>query len=63
MKVVVDFRRCEKAGECYYNHPRIFKRNDNGYPIIAVHEIDEDLLAEAREAIDVCPTQSISLQE
>jgi ferredoxin len=64
MKVKVDFKRCEKAGECYYNHPRVFERNDNGYPIIAVHEMaDEDLLAEVREAIEVCPTQAISLQD
>jgi ferredoxin len=64
MKVKVDFKLCEKAGECYYNHPRIFTRNENGYPTIAVREIDdEDLLMEAREAIQVCPAQAISLQE
>jgi len=64
MKVRVDFKRCEKAGECYYNHPRAFKRNENGYPIVAVHDVsDEDLLLEVREAIEVCPTQAISLTD
>jgi ferredoxin len=64
MKVKVDFKRCEKAGECYYNHPRVFERSENGYPIIAVHEVsDEDLLIEVREAIEVCPTQAISVVE
>jgi ferredoxin len=61
-RLVVDFRKCEKSGECYYNHPRLFGRNDNGFPIVAACEIvEDDLRREALEAIAVCPAQAISI--
>jgi ferredoxin len=64
MKLVVDFRKCEKAGECYYNHPRLFDRGETGFPVLRVRElVDESLLHEAREAVEVCPAGAISLEE
>lgn len=64
MKLSVDFKKCEKAGECYYNHPRLFERNESGFPTLRVRELDtEELLKEAREAVEVCPAGAISIKE
>lgn len=63
MKVKVDYRKCLKAGECYYNHPTIFQRTENGYPKLLVEEVDtDDLRQEVEEAIEVCPAGAITLE-
>lgn len=64
MKVTVDYKKCQKAGECYYNHPKIFERTENGYPKLLVEELDTSSLRhEAEEAIEVCPTGAITIED
>ena len=64
MKLAVDYKKCQKAGECYYNHPRLLQRNESGFPTVLVRDLtDEQLLKEAREAIEVCPAGAISIQD
>ena len=64
MKVKVDYKKCQKAGECYYNHPKIFERIDNGYPKLLVEELETaSLRHEAEEAIEVCPTGAITIED
>ena len=63
-KVFVDYKKCLKAGECYYNHPTVFQYTDTGFPKVLIEEIDTDeLRREAEEAIEVCPAQAISLED
>ena len=62
MKVVVDLQKCYKSGECYYNHPELFKMGEEGYPVVLVGDIqDEALRRHAEEAMEVCPAVAISL--
>lgn len=64
MKILVDYKKCLKAGECYYNHPTMFEYTDSGLPKILIEEITTDAQRqEAEEAIEVCPAQAISLEE
>ena len=64
MKLKVDYKKCEKAGECYYNHTALFERIDNGFPKIIVEDLTTDALRhEAEEAIEVCPTGAITIEE
>ncbi len=64
MKVKVDYRKCEKAGECYYNHSTIFQRTENGLPKLLMEDLPTDALRrEAEEAVEVCPAGAISLVE
>ncbi len=63
MKVIVDLDKCIKAGECYYNHPTLFKVQKDGFPVVLVEELTTDeLKAEAQAAVDVCPAQAISIE-
>ena len=57
--------KCIVAGECYYNHPTLLKRNEKtGCPDILVSELtDPNDIREAHEAAEVCPAQAISVIE
>ena len=60
----IDFKKCIKAGECYYNHPDLFKATNNAYPTLLVgRPSTEQEIREAREAADVCPSGAITFDE
>jgi len=63
MKVKIDYEKCYKSGECYYNHPELFRMGDEGFPVVLVDEIDAEQRRHAEEAIEVCPAVAISLQD
>jgi ferredoxin len=59
----VDFEKCAKAGECYYNHPDLFAMTESGFPALKVrHPASPAEIREAREAAEVCPTGAISFE-
>lgn len=63
MKVKIDYEKCYKSGECYYNHPELFKMGDEGFPVVLVDELDGDTEQHAREAVEVCPAVAITLTD
>jgi ferredoxin len=64
LKLSIDTRRCFKSGECYYNHPSLLAVGDDGFPRSLVLEVLTDRQKrEAEQAIEVCPSQAISLVE
>ena len=64
MKVRVNREKCYLSGECYYNHPELFRMDEEGYPVILVDEINNDVMERhAREAVEVCPAVAISLED
>lgn len=64
MRVTVDLKKCTKSGECYYNHPALFKVDGEGFPVVRVDPLDDaDLRVEARQAAEVCPVEAIAVEE
>ena len=62
MKVQIDLDKCMLSGECYYNHPELFRMGEGGQPEVLVNELnDAELLRHAREAAQVCPAVAIAL--
>jgi ferredoxin len=62
--LTVDFKKCIKAGECYYNHPDLFKATESFYPTVIVgHPSTPAEIREAREAAEVCPSGAITFEE
>jgi ferredoxin len=58
----VDTRRCFKSGECYYNHPALLAAGDDGFPRPLLPSLEsEPLRHEAQQAVEVCPSQALSL--
>ena len=62
MKVLVDKEKCFMSGECYYNHPELFRMDEDGYPEVIENRIDQDLLRHAEEAVEVCPAGVLKLE-
>lgn len=63
MKVLVDKEKCFMSGECYYNHPELFRMDDDGYPEVIENRLNEDLLRHAEEAVAVCPAGALKLEK
>ncbi|GAB4330702.1 MAG: hypothetical protein Kow0010_15710 [Dehalococcoidia bacterium] len=61
MKLVIDRSLCFKSGQCQYLHPAVFDADDEGYPVVKVERPEGELLDEAKDAIEVCPSGAISL--
>jgi ferredoxin len=63
MKVRIDRNKCFMAGECFYNHPELFRMGEDGYPEVIADVTTAELRRHADEAIEVCPAGAISLEE
>ena len=64
MRIRIDRDKCYKSGECYYNHPELFRMAEDGYPLVLVDEItDAATRQHAEQAMEVCPAVAISLEE
>ena len=55
----MDKEKCFMSGECYYNHPELFRMDDDGYPEVIENRLDQDLLRHAEEAVQVCPAGAL----
>jgi ferredoxin len=63
-RLKIDFDKCIKAGECYYNHPELFVPTESGYPALKVRRpAAGSQTREAQEAMEVCPSQAISYED
>ena len=64
MKLKIDRDACYCSGECYYNHPKLFKMDDDGYPEILLLELTTaQHQQEAEQAVEVCPSAAISVED
>ena len=64
MKIKIDRDKCYMSGECYYNHPELFKMDDDGYPAVLVEELgDATMREDAENALEVCPSFAISIED
>ncbi len=64
MKLKIDLETCYCSGECYYNHPSLFQKTDDGTPQVIVAELTTDQQKlEAEQAVEVCPSAAISIED
>lgn len=63
MRLVIDYNRCRRTGQCSYLHPELFKADEVGAPLILVEHPDGGLREAAEEAVELCPSGAISLVE
>lgn len=62
-KVVVDRAICLKAGQCYYLQPSVFRADSQGWPEIVVEHPEGDELAAAEDAVEICPSGAITVED
>jgi ferredoxin len=64
MRIVTDTARCVGAGQCALTEPSVFDQSDeDGTVVLLTTQADGDVLQNVREAVDLCPSQAISLEE
>ena len=64
MKIIADTGKCVGAGQCVLTEPELFDQSEDDGTVIVLDDQPEGELAEtAREAVHVCPSQALSLQE
>lgn len=63
MRLVIDYTKCRRTGQCSYLHPELFKADEVGAPIVLVEHPGEDLRPAAEEAVEFCPSGAIALVE
>lgn len=61
--LVIDHEKCLNSGQCAYLQPELFKLDESGAPVVIVDHPSGDLMDRARDAIEMCPAQAISLDE
>jgi len=59
MKVSVDDQCCRGHGVCVTLCPEVFSLTEDGYSVAITSEIQTELEAATREAIECCPEQAI----
>ncbi|HEY0451674.1 ferredoxin [Actinophytocola sp.] len=63
MRVVTDTARCVGAGQCVLTEPAVFDQSeDDGTVVVLVEHVEGEQLAAVEEAVDMCPSQAISLE-
>ncbi len=63
MRLVIDYRKCLKSGQCSYLHAELITADPDGTPRVIAERLGEDLRAAAEDAVDLCPSGAISLTE
>jgi ferredoxin len=64
MRVVTDTARCVGAGQCVLTEPAVFDQSDDdGTVVVLAEHVEGDRLEAVEEAVDMCPSQAISLEE
>ena len=64
MRIVTDTARCVGAGQCALTEPSVFDQSDeDGTVVLLTDRVEGEQLENAREAVDLCPSQAISLEE
>lgn len=62
MKAFVDHDTCIGCELCAMDHPEIFSMNDEGTADAITEELTDDQVAEAEDAVENCPSESISVK-
>jgi ferredoxin len=64
MRIVTDTGRCVGAGQCALTEPAVFDQSDeDGTVVLLTDEAEGETLDRVREAVELCPSQALSLKE
>ncbi|TDV57153.1 ferredoxin [Actinophytocola oryzae] len=64
MRIVTDVGRCVGAGQCALTEPRVFDQSEeDGTVVLLTDRAEGDVLENVHEAVDLCPSQALSLED
>ena len=62
MYAYVDESNCIGCGSCVAVCPAVFEMSDRGVAV-AMHEVKKDMVADVKEAMNMCPVRCIDWDE
>ena len=62
MRLLLDAERCQGHGRCYMLAPDLFDADDVGHCVLLVDEVPAGLEADAKNGVDNCPEQALSIE-
>ena len=64
MRIVTDVARCVGAGQCALTEPSVFDQSDeDGTVVLLTDHAEGETLDNVREAVDLCPSQALALED
>ena len=63
MKVQADREMCIQAGNCVMVADAVFDQDDDGIVVVLVDEVPDDEADHAREAVKLCPSQALRIED
>ena len=60
--VEIDTSRCTGHGRCYALAPEVFASDDQGFGVVTVADVTDDLLDAAERGANACPERAISIR-
>ena len=64
MRVVTDTERCVGSGQCVLTEPAVFDQSDDDGTVVLLKEhVEGDQLVAAEEAVNMCPSQALSITQ
>jgi ferredoxin len=61
MRVEVDPDVCGGFGTCVSTAPQVFELGDDGYAVVLLPDVPEELEAAVQDAVGLCPTRAITI--
>lgn len=61
--VVIDPERCQGHGKCILDCPDVFDCDENGYGVVTVSAVGEELRAAVDRCVAGCPERAIGIAE
>jgi ferredoxin len=61
--VVIDPERCQGHGKCMLDCPDVFDCDENGYGVVTVSVVGEELRAAVDRSVAGCPERAISIAD
>ena len=63
MKVAADREKCIGAGMCVMTSEAVFDQDEDGVVVVLHEEVPADEQARVRDAVPLCPSGALQLQE
>jgi ferredoxin len=63
MRIKADTGVCVGSGQCVLTEPAVFDQGDDGIVVLLTDQPDDQAAARARSAVNLCPSQALSIVE
>jgi ferredoxin len=61
MRINADTEVCIGSGQCVLTEPTVFDQSDDGIVVLLTDHPDDQAAERARNAVNLCPSQALSI--